>query len=1020
MNKFLTIIAALLLIGGFATADVYTESATDGTLDLPWAFNQWSHAVGDTIGVADSTGSAWGSHVVVFQDSGYTGLAHVADLVVQNYIIESDVYIVGEAVADFPLYSGIGVRMAHDEGQYYRVVFRNSTSSAHGQIRLQGYDGANWHISQYWNPGVDFDSLQTGWHNFKVKVIGAKFWVYLDGTELPGGPFEDPSPFLLEGYPGIYKYNSGYGEVVFDNFKVTTPDLYISEMIEGNVGSNKAWEVYNPMNTTANLDEYQIAQSVNGRGWQYWHTFPAGVTLAPGDVWTIIADQVDTTLYDTSLADEALSYPSVAHHNGDDARAIVKIIAGDTTWLDIFGEPDVDPGSGWDVAGVPTATRDHVLLRKRDVLMGNTDWAASAGTDADNSEWIVIAPNEHYNLADSLNTWNDFRYLGTQAVNEWMASVNMSIKIIKGEFDPANDHVSIAGNFNDWNPGLNAAEGTFSPADSVVSFADVIRNKEAGDTLFYKFVINGSSWEGVSNREYVLTGDPGTAPAAYWENINEYTPPVNLTFQVNMRVQILEGNFDPATEVVRTAGSHQGWSPSAANDMDDSDGDSIYVETVQVDPNTTYYYKHLIGTDWGNNENDPNREAVVGTSDLVLPVVWYKNDSVVTEIASGNIEFFVNMAVVEELGLFDQANDSLQLRGSFNGWGPSDAAKSLMNQNVLDPSEWFLNVPFVDAPKGETNYYKFFVQKDDTNHIWTDGYERPLTRGGGNREVLFNGDQSQAVDAVPYDDVSTEYVLTGGINLQVTFSVDMRPAIDPLKQAVPFNPAEDSLYWIPEQPLYVATQGWIDDKDSQMRVLLFDDADGDTVYTATLTVMEPGFNGFEYRYAFVDFSESTWTFEPSGFSAGAYRVRYAGQDAVRSFPVNPWPMPEDVWTNTEIKNVIELDPYDSYDKYLALDVQDIAAQIPDKFQLHQNYPNPFNPSTTFKFDLAQPGKATLKIFNVLGQEVVTVFDRNMKAGNHEYTWQATDANGYLLSSGVYFFQLVTENNIAVKKMVMLK
>ena len=68
--------------------------------------------------------------------------------------------LVGEASATFPLYTGITIRTAHDEGQYYRVVFRNSGSSAHGQIRLQGYDGANWHISQYWNPGVDFDSLK--------------------------------------------------------------------------------------------------------------------------------------------------------------------------------------------------------------------------------------------------------------------------------------------------------------------------------------------------------------------------------------------------------------------------------------------------------------------------------------------------------------------------------------------------------------------------------------------------------------------------------------------------------------------------------------------------------------------------------------------------------------------------------------------------------------------------------------------------------------------------------------------
>ena len=963
MNKFLTVVFSLLLIVGLVSADDLTLNFEDDSDISNWS----NHDEADlwTVPSHDATGGVDGSGALRMTDAGWDMMLKRAITATPgtNYELNLDVKVAGFA-ADRPVY-----------------------------LIVQGI-------------GATDDTLEI---TDNISFTTAKM----------SGKVVNSS-----GYIKIYGSNVGQPDTVWvDNvmFDDAMVDLFISEMIEAmpGTGNNKAWEIYNPMNTAANLDDYQIAQSVNGDGWEYWHTFPAGATLEPGGIWTIIADEVDTTLFDTSRADEALGWPSVVHHNGDDARGLVKIVGTDTTWLDIFGVPDEDPGSGWDVAGVGAATANHMLMRKRDVLMGNTDWTASAGTNADDSEWIVIAPNDHYNLADSLDTWNDFRYLGTQAINELMAGVNMSIKMVKGEFDPATDHVSIAGNFNGWNPGLKAARGTFSAVDSVVYFENVIRNKDAGDSLFYKFVINDDTWESIAdNRVYVLTGDPGTAPTAYWDNISEYVPPVNLTFQVNMSVQVKEGNFDPATDVVRTAGSHQGWSPSAAADMDDSDGDSIYVETVQVDPNTTYYYKHIIGTDWGNNEDDPNREAVVGATDLVLPVVWFNRDSVVTEIASGNIEFFVDMSVVEELGLFDQAKDSLQIRGSFNGWSTSDPAKSLMNQNVLDPSEWFLNVPFVDAPKGESNYYKFFVQKDDTNHIWTDGYERPLTRGGGNREVPFNGEQNQSVAAVPYDDVSTEYVLTGGVNLQVTFSVDMRPAMDALVQAVPFEYGVDSLYFRSEQPLFAATQGWTD--SDEMKYLLFSDDDGDSIFTATLTVLEPGFNGLEYRYAFVDVSEGTWIEEPGGYGAGAYRVRYAGQDAARSFPVNPWPMPEDVWTNAEQKNVIEVDPYDSYDKYLELDVEDIAGQIPEKFQLHQNYPNPFNPSTTFKFDLAQPGNATLKIFNVLGQEVVTVFDRSMKAGSHEYTWQATDANGYLLSSGIYFFQLVTEKNIAVKKMVMLK
>jgi len=197
------------------------EAATDGTFDQEWAFN--SSVEDSYVEIVDSTASAWGSHAIRFVDTTYTGLAYVKDALFENYTIEADIYIVGEADPDFSLYTGIGIKMASDETKYYRFVFRNSSSSDHGQLRLQGYDGASWHISQYWNPGEDFDALETGWHNFKVTVMGNTFYAYIDGELLPGCPYSDEDPFLTEGYPGVYKYNAGIGDVIFDNFMVTEP-----------------------------------------------------------------------------------------------------------------------------------------------------------------------------------------------------------------------------------------------------------------------------------------------------------------------------------------------------------------------------------------------------------------------------------------------------------------------------------------------------------------------------------------------------------------------------------------------------------------------------------------------------------------------------------------------------------------------------------------------------------------------------------------------------------------------------
>jgi len=163
--------------------------------------------------------------------------------------------------------------------------------------------------------------------------------------------------------------------------------LLFSEYAEGS-SNHKYLEIYNGTGASVALTNYQIAQSTNGGGWQYYHTFPSGSSIADGDVWVITTDQADASIQ--AVADEVLSYPSVVHHNGDDARGLISISGTDTTWIDIIGDPNNDPGSGWDVAGTTNGTQNHTLVRKSTVTSGNTDWSASAGTAAENSEWIVL------------------------------------------------------------------------------------------------------------------------------------------------------------------------------------------------------------------------------------------------------------------------------------------------------------------------------------------------------------------------------------------------------------------------------------------------------------------------------------------------------------------------------------------------------------------------------------------------------------------------------------------------------
>jgi len=92
-----------------------------------------------------------------------------------------------------------------------------------------------------------------------------------------------------------------------------------------------------------------------------------------------------------------------------------------------------------------------------------------------------------------------------------------------------------------------------------------------------------------------------------------------------------------------------------------------------------------------------------------------------------------------------------------------------------------------------------------------------------------------------------------------------------------------------------------------------------------------------------------------------------------------------------------------------------GGETPRAFQLYQNYPNPFNPSTTIGFDVAQNTFTTLKVYNLLGQEVATLVNEQMKPGTYEVKWNAS-----LQSSGLYFYQLRTDGLTESKRMLFLK
>ncbi|MCB0729893.1 MAG: T9SS type A sorting domain-containing protein [Ignavibacteriae bacterium] len=193
-----------------------------------------------------------------------------------------------------------------------------------------------------------------------------------------------------------------------------------------------------------------------------------------------------------------------------------------------------------------------------------------------------------------------------------------------------------------------------------------------------------------------------------------------------------------------------------------------------------------------------------------------------------------------------------------------------------------------------------------------------------------------------------------------------------------------------------------------MKVLELTDPDGDMIYDATLTVKAPSWNGFIYRYAFVQ--GGTMTQEASGFGDFAYRVRYIEQAGYRKF-VQPYAAPTDSWLGDQEDKSSQSETGPAGD---ITGVQNLGL-VANKFSLEQNYPNPFNPTTQIRFSIPATNVVTLKIYNILGQEVKTLINKEMTAGSYEFNFNASN-----LASGLYVYQLSSGDFVSNKKMMLLK
>jgi hypothetical protein len=185
-------------------------------------------------------------------------------------------------------------------------------------------------------------------------------------------------------------------------------DLFISEYVEGS-SYNKAIEIFNGTGAPVDLSQYTVKLASNGGTWSTTNSVTLSGTLNNNDVFVIVNTQANQEMQ--AVAD---LLHNVTNFNGNDC---IGLFYG-TTLIDIIGVYQQNPGdNGWPVAGIDGAMVNHTLIRKPEVIQGNTDWIASAGTNLDNSEWLVHPQNYIENLGFHTFNPNGGQHAATPTFN---------------------------------------------------------------------------------------------------------------------------------------------------------------------------------------------------------------------------------------------------------------------------------------------------------------------------------------------------------------------------------------------------------------------------------------------------------------------------------------------------------------------------------------------------------------------------------------------------------------------------
>ncbi|MFQ5568062.1 MAG: T9SS type A sorting domain-containing protein [Rhodothermales bacterium] len=419
---------------------------------------------------------------------------------------------------------------------------------------------------------------------------------------------------------------------------------------------------------------------------------------------------------------------------------------------------------------------------------------------------------------------------------------------------------------------------------------------------------------------------------------------------------------------------------------------------------------------WEEGNLSGNRTFTVPANDSTLHWVYY-GDTVPSAVVpvTSTVLFAVDLSPLETIGVFQRARgDTLEVRGSFNGWdcagegSPDDCLlQRVPGEDVFEAAVVMTRIPETGVD------YKFFLNFNDETFRAEFGVDPPSGWEEGHmtgidRNFLFAGTTEQDLGIAGFNDIRPGNIIPDGVSIDVLFEVDMTPALN--NAAQPFAPASgDSVMIQIGDPIWAFTQNIIagpnDGDFPRHRNAVLTDDNADNIYTGTVTVTGPTYSSLLYKYTYGQ--GSTFFDEPDlGTKVpGRRRLYYIDPNGDGTWPATYVIGPEEF----QIEAVAL--PFES--NPVAIEV--IDDEVPSRIWLGENYPNPFNPTTTFEYSIDRAQQVAVRVYDMLGRVVATLVDGVQPAATYQVSFDASN-----LASGVYLYRIETANTVISKRMLLIK